>query len=474
MFSGIAWSALERIAVQAVQFILGIILARLLTPKEYGILGILLVFISISQVFIDSGFTKALIQKKERSNQDTSTVFWFNIFISLFCYLALWISAPYISNFYEIPILSILLRVLALSLIINAIYAVPSTLLTIDLDFKKIAKINLASVTISGIIAVALAYYDYGVWALVWQTLIRSLLLALFIWFSTTWKPLKIFSKSSFKNLFTFGSNLLVSSLIASFFSNLNAILIGKYVGAKDLGFYTRGIQFSDFIFTIFNSTLNNVLLPGLSPIQDNKELLISNVKIIIKSAAIIIIPIFIGLSAMAEPLIRVLLTDKWLMAVPILQLFCYARMITILSSINVNLLYVLGRTDLALKQEYIKTAIRVILLILALQFGIIYIAFAELISTVIHFFINTYYPGKIMEFGAFKQLKSIWKIAAASILMIIPIYTLNYFIPNDIVKLIVSPLVGIIIYFFSVRLLKIKEFTEIIKKLRSLTKSKK
>jgi len=471
MFKGMAWNAIERITVQALQFVLGIVLARLLTPEEYGILGILLVFIAISQVFIDSGFTKALIQKKDRSVEDISTVFWFNVIIGVLCYLVLWISAPFIADFYEFPILNVLLKVLALSLILNALFAVPSTLFTIDLDFKTLTKVNLTSVIVSGIIAIILAYCGYGVWALVWQTLIRSISSVIFIWIIIKWKPRIVFSKNSFDNLFSFGSKLLLSNLMATFFSNLNAILIGKYIGARDLGNYTRGIQFSDFVFLIFNSALNNVLLPALAPMQDEKKSLIVNLKKIIKSSAIVLIPIFMGLSAMAEPIIKVLLTDKWIMAVPIMQLFCYARLITIISGVNINLLYVLGRTDLVLKQQYLKIAVRVVLLLIALQYGIIFIAIAELLSTLIHFFINTYYPGKIMNFGAHKQLISIWKIAVCGIITVIPLYVLNYWLTNDMLKLCLSPVIAIPIYYLSVRLLGIKELREILDRVRVFTK---
>jgi O-antigen/teichoic acid export membrane protein len=460
---------LERLAVQAVQFVLGIILARILTPTEYGVLGILIVFISISNVFIDSGFTKALIQKKDRSDVDVSTVFLFNIAISVVCYLVLWIISPYIADFYEIPSLTLLLKVIAVSLMINALFTVPYTLFTINLDFKSITKINLIAVVISGGIAIGLAYAGYGVWALIWQTLLRSLMTALLMWIFLRWSPKLIFSIDSFRQMFSYGSKLLVSSLLGTFFSQLNALLIGKYLSAKDLGFYTRGIQFSDVVFGILNAALTNVLLPGLAPVQDQREVLIMQTKKIIKAATLVIVPIFMGLAVMAEPIIRLLLTEKWMMAVPIMQIFCVARLITIICGVNINLLYVIGRTDLVLKQQYWCIAIRVILLIGALQFGIVYIAFAELLATSIHFFINSYYPGKIMDFGASKQLKAIWLILLSGTIMILPLHLMNQVIENDVIKLVLAAIISLPIYFLCMRLFQIKEFFEIIEKTRKM-----
>tara|TARA_R110000744_G_scaffold266200_5_gene380177 strand:+ start:543 stop:1979 length:1437 start_codon:yes stop_codon:yes gene_type:complete len=469
MVSGMAWSAVERLSIQIVQFIIGIVLARLLTPQEYGIIGILIVFIALSQVFIDSGFTKALIQKQNRTDQDTSTVFWFNIVISTFFYFILYFGAPYVSEFYKIELLSPLLRVLAISLIVNALYAVPATLFTIDMDFKSLTKINFISTMLSGGIAVYMAYTGYGVWALVIQTLVRSCLMAILMWFMVRWKPKFIFSKESFKQLFSFGSKLLISSLLSQIVNNFYNLFIAKFISTKDLGYYTRGTQFSDVTFTTINSILDRVLLPSLAPIQNQQIVLVKNTRSIIKASALLIVPIFLFLALLAKPIITVLLTEKWLPAVPIMQLFCLARMITIISGINVNILYVLGRTDLALKQQYVKIAIRVLFFILALKFGIIYIALAELLSTIVHFFINTYYPGKIMNYGARSQLKDIRLIFLSGCIMVLFTFFSIFYIDNVILKLIVAPIVAIVIYIGSILILKVPEFNLIVERAKKL-----
>lgn len=471
IFKGIVWSAIERISIQGVQFILGVVLARLLTPTEYGTIGLLLVFIALSNVFIDSGFTKALIQKTDRTENDKSTVFIFNIGISVFCYLILWFLAPFIAEFYNLIELITLLRILALSLIINALFAVPSTMLIIRLDFKLFTKINLTTTLISGITAIFLAYMGLGVWALVFQTILKSLLTAIIMWLAIKWRPNFIFSKSSFSSLFSYGSKLLISNLLGAFSSQINALLIGKYIGAKELGVYTRGIQFSDIIYGIFSASISNVLLPGLAPFQHEKEILVSHTRKIIKTAAVVVIPIFMMLSIFSEPLIRVLITDKWIAAAPIMAIFCIARLISTMSGININVLYVIGRTDLVLKQQYLNIAVRVILLLFALQFGIYYIALAELTSTTIHFFINSYYPGKIMGYGSFKQIKDMSIIIFAGGIMTLGTYYFIEILNNDYLKIGLGFIVASFIYFLLIYLLKVDELKLIINKIHSLFK---
>ncbi|WP_299435365.1 lipopolysaccharide biosynthesis protein [uncultured Maribacter sp.] len=471
MFLGMVWNALERISIQAVSFVLGIILARLLTPTEYGTVGLLIVFISFSQVFIDSGFSKALIQRQERTDDDISTVFIFSIFIALLFYAILWVTAPFIANFYEIIELTNLLRVLAISLIFNALFSIPLTLFTINLNFKVIAKVNFIATLISGAIAVYMAYKGYGAWALVGQTLLKSIITAILMWTQVKWRPTWVFSIPSLKTLFSFGSKLLISSLLSNLVNNFYSLFIAKLISTKDLGYYTRGTQFSDTVYGSISTIFDNVLLPTLSTVQDQRDILIQHTRRIIRSAAIIVLPLFLGLSVMAEPIITVLLKEKWLPAVPIMQILCIARLITIISGINVNLLYVIGRTDLALRQQYVKLVIRVILLIVALKYGIIYIAFAELASTAIHFFINTYYPGKIMRYGALNQIKDMMPIILSSIAMTLFAYICMLWIHNDILKLCIVPILAAAFYFGVIYTLKLPELFFLIDKIKSINK---
>tara|TARA_R110000796_G_scaffold252631_2_gene389338 strand:- start:23527 stop:24969 length:1443 start_codon:yes stop_codon:yes gene_type:complete len=474
IFSGALWSLFERISTQFAQFILGIFLARLLSPKDYGLIGLLLVFIVISQVFIDSGFTKALIQKKDRDEDDISTVFLFNLFISIGCYAILWFIAPFVADFYEIELLSSLLRVLSLSLILNALFTVPATLVTIELNFKLFAKVNFIAVVVSGGVAIYLAYHGYGVWSLVYQTILKSVIIGVLLWVWTKWKPKLKFSKASFKQLFSYGSKLLIGSLMNTTVSNVSSLFIAKMISAKELGYYTQGTQFTDLIFKTVNAMVDKVLLPSLSKIQDQEDVLIKYSKNIIKVVSIFITPLFFIIIVVAEPLIKVLLTEKWLPVVPIMQIFAVARLITIICGINVNLLYVLGRTDLALKQQYYKIPIRLVLLLAALKFGIVYVALAELVATSIHYFLDSFYPGKIMNYGAKDQLKDLYKIILYNVLLAVVSMALMYFIPNDIAKLICIPLFYALLYFIGNYYFKVPEFMDPFNKLKKIILPKK
>ena len=464
-----AWSMLERLSVQGFQFVLGVILARILSPSEYGTVGLLMVIIAILQVFVDSGFSQALIQKQERTETDLSTVFFFNVIIGISCYVILWFGAPYIADFYNNDMLTDLMRVLSLSLFFNSLLGVPMVLYTIELNFKSIARINLIAVILSGISGVSMAYNGCGVWALVWQTVIKSFLVVILIWGQMKWKPVFVFSKISFKSLFPFGSKLLISSLLNTVVNNFSNLFIAKLSSAKDLGFYTRGTQFSDIVYSVFSSVLNSVLLPSFASIQQRREELIQLARTTLKSAALIVTPVLLGLTVIAKPLIILLLTDKWLLAVPIMQIFCIARLITIISGINVNVLYAIGRTDLTLKQDFLKIIIRVVLLVGALKYGIVYVALAELTSTIIHFFINTYFPGKIMSYGSVKQIKDLSPIFFSGIFMAIGMYISVYFIENNLLKLTIALVVSMPLYFGFIFLFNVKEFFTLLEKVKNM-----
>ncbi|RNC88699.1 MAG: lipopolysaccharide biosynthesis protein [Allomuricauda sp.] len=462
MFKGMAWSAIEQFSVDILHFSLGIVLARILDPAEYGIIGILLIFIAYSDIFIDGGFASALIQKQDRTEDDKSTILWFNLFISILCYLILFFASPVIATFFEISQLEEIVKVLALVLIINASYTVPDTLFAIDLDFKTLAKVSFVATLISGVTAIILAYNGYGVWALVFQSLIRSSINALATWILVKWKPNWVFSWHALKSMFKYSSNVMASALLNTTVSHIYGLVIGKVMGARSLGFYSRGTTFADAAYGALDGILDSVIFPGLSTIQNQKENLIAYTRKIIRATALMIIPIFLLLAVLAEPIIKVLLTEKWLPAVPIMQIFCIARLITIISGINENLLFVIGRTDLVLKQQVLKIVIRVILLLISFQHGIVYIAMAELLATAIHFFINTYYPGKIMGYGAFKQIRELLPIIlAGSVTAVITLLITNH-LENHYIDIVITGLTGLGTYLLVIKLLKVHELSEL------------
>ena len=467
ILGGMLWSTLEKFSVQGVSFVIGIILARLLTPKEYGTVGLLLVFISFSQVFIDSGFGAALIQKQDRTENDINTVFTFNFLVAIFCFVIIWLFAPFISEYYEIEELTKFVRILSITLFFQAIGLIPQTLLTIEMNFKSLAKINIIATVLSGIIAIYLAYNDYGEMAIIWQTILKTFFIAIIIWSFVKWRPNFKFVKDSFNSLFSFGSKLLISSLLNNIVNNITSLFIGKYLSVKSLGYYTRGSQFSDMIFGSIYSIYNSVLLPSLSSIQNNKELLVSQTRNIIKVSSVLIFPFFIFLAVNSKPIIILLLTDKWIEAAPIMGIICIARAITIISGVNINLLYAIGRSDLVLKQQYFKLLIRIVFLLISLKFGIVWIAIAELLATIVHFFINTYYPGKIMEYGAFKQINdSKVPILISAFLAIISLILFSI-MDNNILKILSSTILFTIIYYTISKLFGNNEIDRLSKKVK-------
>lgn len=369
--SGVLWSAIERFSLQGVQFIINLLMARLLLPSDYGMIGMLAVFLQISQTFIDSGFSDALVQKKDRTETDLSTVFYFNIVISVLLYLLLFIGTPFIAQFYHMPELTLVTRIVMLNLIFSSFAAVPKIILVIKIDFKTQSKISLISAVVSGGIGITMAYKGYGVWSLVFQSLLNVLLITFLSFYYINWRPLKTFSKDSFQNLFSFGSKLLFSRLIHALYYNLYAIVIGRRYSSAELGYYTRAEQFAIFPSGNMNAIISRVTFPILSSIQDDDERLASAYRKYIKLASFLIFPLMIGLAVLAKPLIILLLTEKWIMTVVLLQILCFDWMFDHLSIINLNLLYVKGRSDWAFRLEIIKKTIATLILLLSIPFGI-------------------------------------------------------------------------------------------------------
>ncbi|GGG42531.1 lipopolysaccharide biosynthesis protein [Croceivirga lutea] len=440
------WNSIEKFGIQVVRFVIGIILARILSPTDYGLIGLLIVFTALAQIFVDSGFSRALMQRNDKDISDVNTSFTFNIFVSFFFYTLLFLFAPLIADFYDESILTDLLRVLALTLIINSFYAIHNTILAIDLNFKKIAIINFSSILISGLIAILLAYKGFGVWSLVYQYIIKSTLSVILFWSTKCWSPKLYFSKSSFKRLYKFGYNVTISSLLNQIVDKFSWLFIGKTFSTADLGYYNRGIQFPDAGIGTVGSVLDSVLLPNLAK-NKNQSMLILEASKILKFLTLFTIPLAVILGVLGEPIVLLLLTEKWIAAVPILQIFCACRLITNISTINTNLLYVINKANLVLRQQYIKILVRIVFIIIALKYGIIYVALAELISVIIHFFIGSYFPGKIMKFGAFKQLKIISPFLILGIFETVILYFISNFIEGDFLKILVISFLGITIH---------------------------
>lgn len=459
---GLFWSSVERFSVQGVQFLIGIVLARILLPSDYGLIGMIAIFLSLSQALIDSGFSQALIQKKETSEKDYNTVFHFNFIIAVVVYGLLFILAEPIAVFYKEPVLVNLVRVIGLNIIFSSLSIVQIAKLSKSLDFKLQTKATLTSVIISGGVGIYLAFSNWGVWALVVQGLLRSSINTVLLFILTRWRPKFIFSKESFKTLFSFGSKLLLSGLLNAIFNNIYLIIIGKFYNVKELGYYTRANQFQQLPSETITVILQRVTFPVLSSIQNEQKKLENYYKKFIRFSAFIIFPIMIGLVVIASPLIKVVLTDKWVSAVPFLQLLCFVGILYPIQVINLNVLKVKGRSDLFLKLEIYKKILILLAIVTTFSFGIKALIIGQIICSFISLYINTYYTKKLINYSFFNQIKDLLPILLASIFMGIIIFGLIFYIHSNSLKLISSLLVGPISYYLISYLFKFEEINEL------------
>ena len=352
---GVGWSFADNIANSGITFLVGLVLANILTPEEYGIMAMVTIFIAVSNSIVDSGFSNALIRKTNIRSVDYNTVFYFNLIVSIFLYLILYVSAPAISVFFKEPVLVDVMRVIGWILIINAFAIIPRTIFVRNINFKAQTKVSLIASVSSGVIGIGMALAGWGVWSLVGQQLSRQLLNTVFLWIFCRWRPLWEFSTQSFKELFGFGSKLLASGLIDTIYRDIYYLIIGRFYSAADLGQYTRASQFNTIFSSNLTSVVQRVSYPVLSSIQNEPERLLGAYRRVIKTTMLITFACMLGLAAVAKPLIVILIGEKWLPAVYFLQIICFSGMLYPLHAINLNILQVKGRSDLFLKLEIIK-----------------------------------------------------------------------------------------------------------------------
>ncbi|MFR9542710.1 MAG: lipopolysaccharide biosynthesis protein [Rikenellaceae bacterium] len=460
---GMAWTGVERLVCQAAQFVIGIIIARVLMPSDYGVIGMLAIFLAIAQSILDSGFANALIQKKERTNVDYCTVFYFNIAVSLLLYAVFFISAPYIAEFYNMPILESVARVVSLSMIINGLTIVQTAKLTIDLNFKLQSIISITSTLASGGVGIALAYSGYGVWALVFQGLASSTMRMLLLWSFSRWKPILTFSYSSFKQLFSFGSKLLCSGLINTIYNNIYTLIIGKFFSAANVGLYNRGNQFVSLPTDTITQTVLKVNYPILSNLQDDDEKLVATYRKLLRAPLFLLYPILFGLAALAKPVVLVLLGEQWLDCVPFIQILSLGYMWSPLTHINLNLLYVKGKSDKVLKLELIKKPIAFIILFATIPFGIWWMCAGRAIYFFIAFAMNCYYTKRLLNYGFTSQIKEVLPIIANVVVMFLAITLSISLVDSELAQLIVGILVGIISFVGLSLLTKDSSFYELL-----------
>lgn len=444
---GVSWSALERFSFQGITFIIQLVLARLLTPSDYGVIAMLSIFLQLAQVLIDCGFGNALIKKQDCTDVDFSTVFFFNLGISLLIYFILFFLSPFISRFYDTPLLTPVLRVLALTLLFNAVSIVQQTILVKKVDFRSQSIVTLSSAIISGAVGILCAYKGYGPWALVFQQLLNSILRSIFYLAIVRWIPKVTFSVSSFSYVFNFGSKLLLSTFIDVIYKNLYKIVIGKKYSDADLGYYTKAEEFAMFPSSNVANIISRVCLPIMSKIQDDNERLLNVYRSLIRYTSFLIFPLMIGLLAVSRPFIITFLKDAWEPAVLILRILCLDWMLDFISVLNLNLLLVKGRTDLVLKLQVIKKIIAVAILFATVPFGIEVMCWGKFLYAIIAVIINTYYTKQLIGLRLLSQMCDILPFLIVSIVMGVSSYIMTIQFNNSITSLFAGIVTGIVMY---------------------------
>ena len=458
--SGLLWSFIDNFTNLGAQFVVGIILARILSPREFGLIGMLTIFIAISQSFIDSGFSNALIRKKDCTQTDYSTIFFFNLGVSILCYILLFIFSGAISSFFVEPQLKSLVQVLGLGLILNSFGIIQRTILTKTINFKLQTKVSFIASLVSGVIAITMALKGFGVWSLVALTLSRYALTSTFLWVYTKWKPTFIFCKKSFKELFGFGSKLLLSGLIDTAYRNIYYLVIGKYFSAVDLGFYTRADQFQSLPSSNLQGIIGRVSYPMLSSIQDDIPRLREAYIKIIRSTMLITFILMLGMAAVSRPMILTLIGDKWKPSIIYLQMLCFVGMFYPLHALNLNMLQVLGRSDLFLKLEIIKKILAIPIILIAVFVGIKAMIMGMMILTLIAYYLNSYWSGKMIGYSFIQQVKDIMPSFALAICINAVVFSLNFWgVGSPLILLIAQISAGTLLTILICEGIKFKDY---------------
>ena len=405
---GVGWNSVDRLANYGIGFVVGIILARLLSPEEYGLIGIIGIFTAVFNIILDSGLSTALIRKDGVTNEDYCTVFWTNLLLSFVLTALLYFCAPIIGDFFKRPELVPYIHVMSFILVINALSITQQTRLTKKIDFKTQTKISLISYSLSGVIGIAMAYMRFGVWALVAQQMSARILTTILLWFYNKWVPAIVFSWNSFKELFNFSWKLLIAQVIASVFSQLYNAVIGKIYSPNTLGQYTRAHQYGNLLSLSLSDVVLKVSLPVMSSIQNEDERLLQAFRTIIKITTLVSVVLLVGMSACAKSLIYVLIGEQWLPCVPMMQILTFSLMIYPLQNINVNMLIVQGRSDIQLLLQIIKCVLAVGPILVGIYVGIYWMLLSSVVLSWVALLLNSYYSGKKFKYTWWMQLKDI------------------------------------------------------------------
>lgn len=460
--SGSFWSLADNLAGSGITFLVGLVLARLLSPEEYGVIGIIMIFIAVFNSIVDSGFSNALIRKNDASDTDYNTVFFFNLLISVVLFFVLYFSANAISTFFEIPILVPVTKVMASIVIINAFAIIQRTILVKNIDFKTQTKVSLLASLVSGAVGIGMALIGYGVWSLVGQQISRQLMNSLLLWVFNRWRPGLTISGKSFRELFGFGWKLLVSGLIDTVWKQIYQVVIGKCYSAETLGYYTRAEQFNMIFSSNLTAVVHRVSYPALSKIQDEKERLKQAYRKVIKTTMLVTFPCMLGLAAVAEPMVRVLIGDQWQPCVPYLQIICFSGMLYPLHALNLNMLQVKGRSDVYLILEIVKKTIAVGPILLGIFINIYWMLAGSVFTGFISYYLNGHFSGREIDYPCREQIRDIMPSFVISFTMAIAVYALSFIKISPYVVFPLQFILGFGMMIGMCEILKLSEYQEL------------
>ena len=465
------WRFAERSGAQIVTFIVSIILARLLSPKDYGAIALVTVFLAIMQVFVDSGLGSALIQKKNADDLDFSSVFIFNFIVCIILYIFMFFVAPIIAEFYDDKNLVAIIRVISITILISGVKGIQQAYVSRNMLFKKFFFSTIGGTVFSAFLGIFMAYKGFGIWALVAQQLSNTAIDTLILWITVEWRPKFIFSWKRLKSLLSFGWKLLISALLDTTYNNLRNLIIGKLYSPADLAFYTQGDKFPKVIITNINASIDSVLLPTMSREQDNKEKVKSMTRRAIKTSTYLMAPMMMGLAFCSDNIVRLVLTEKWIECVPYLRIFCITYMFWPLHTANLNAINALGRSDWFLRLEIIKKIMGLTVLLLTMWHGVMAMAYSLLLTSVLSQIINSWPNKKLINYSYIEQLQDILPSILISVFMGICVSLVNIFKLPLLIKLIIQIILGVLIYISMSEVLKLESYKYIKNIAKSLIK---
>lgn len=471
LISNFIWRFAERSGAQIVSFIVSIVLARILTPEDYGTIALVTVFTAILQVFVDSGLGTALIQKKDADDLDFSSVFYFNFCVCIVLYIGMFIAAPYIALFYEDSTLTSVIRILSLTLVISGVKGIQQAYVSRNMLFKRFFFSTIGGTLFSAILGIVMACAGFGVWALVAQQLSNAAIDTLILWITVKWRPKRTFSWKRLKSLLVFGWKLLVSALLDTAYNNLRNLIIGKMYSSTDLAFYNQGDKFPKVVVTNINTSIDSVLLPTMSSVQDNRERVKQMTRRAIKTSTYVMAPFMMGLAFCAEPIVKLVLTDKWIPCVPFLRIFCVTYMFWPVHTANLNAINAMGRSDWFLRLEIVKKIMGIVLLLSTMWFGVMAMAYSLLLSSALSQIINSWPNRKLLDYGYLEQVRDFAPGVLLSIVMGACVYFLGFIPLPTIVTLLFQIIIGAVIYIVASVILRLEEFQYLLDTIKSIVK---